>query len=126
MAITVRSIKSSNIYILLGTSFSYFKDSRPGIFGGNLIPHEEEGEFKMAAVCDSQGNIEWLPTDELKVIEVDGIKISSQFEKITEEYNKDKRLDYCPACGSIMYEDAKICKSCGITLIIDDEDLPRF
>jgi predicted RNA-binding Zn-ribbon protein involved in translation (DUF1610 family) len=126
MSVIVRNTRNGSMYILLGTSFSYYKDSRPGIFGGNLIPHEEEGEFKMAAVCNSQGDIEWFPTDDLKVIEIDGAQISSQLEKITEDYNKNRRIYYCPACGSNVYEDDEICTSCGITLIVDEDNLPEF
>jgi hypothetical protein len=44
--------------------------------GGNLFPNEEEGTLPMAAVCDTSGNIVWLNSDSLQVIEIDGVKIS--------------------------------------------------
>ncbi len=126
MAVIVKNIKNNNLYVLLGTGFSYYKDSRPGAFGGNLIPHMEEGEFKMAAVCDKNGHIHWFETEALKVIKVDGIEVSSLFKDAEEEYFENKTTIYCPACGASVYEDDKMCGSCGITLIVDDEYLPKF
>jgi hypothetical protein len=62
-------------YVLVGTGYSFFKDSRPSFLGGVLFPHQEEGEFMGAAISDEYGVISWVQTIELEVIEVDGIRI---------------------------------------------------
>jgi hypothetical protein len=76
MATLVKNIKSGKCYYLLGASYSFYKDTVPSFFGGNLFPNEEEGEFKIAAVCNELGEIEWFLTEEIIVVEVDGIKVS--------------------------------------------------
>jgi len=118
MAILVRNKSNNTLYFLVGTGFSFYKDSRPGAFGGNLFPHEEEGEFRMAAVCNEAGDIEWFPTDELKVIEIDGVKLSDLYTKEELQSLTEETRDYCPACGAVVSNDAKTCGSCGLTLIV--------
>lgn len=76
MATLVKNNESGKYYYLIGTSYSFYKDTVPSFFGGNLFPNEEEGEFKIAAVCNENGEIEWFSTDNLKVVEVDGINVS--------------------------------------------------
>ena len=80
----------------------------------------------MAAVCDNTGSIKWFETDDLNVIKIDGHDVCSLIEETKEEHNKDKVPSYCPACGTSIFEDNKVCGSCGITLIIDDENLPKL
>lgn len=58
----------ASITSLVGTGYSFFKDSRPSFLGGTLFPHEEEGELTYAAVSDEHGVISWVKTIELKVI----------------------------------------------------------
>lgn len=75
MATLVKNNKSGKYYYLLGTSYSFYKDTTPSFFGGNLFPNEDEGEFKLAAVSDPNGEIMWFSTNELTVIEVDGKRV---------------------------------------------------
>jgi hypothetical protein len=75
MAIIVLHKDSGKHYVLIGTGYSFFKDSRPSFLGGSLFPHEEEGELKCAAISDENGTISWAQTDELEVIEIDGVRI---------------------------------------------------
>lgn len=79
MAAIVIHRGSGERYVLLGTGFGAYKSSRASVFGGNLFPHEEEGIMMMAAACDSSGTIFWFKTEELKVIEVDGMEIEAVF-----------------------------------------------
>ena len=72
MAVIVKHIKSGEKYILLGTGFGAFKATRPSLFFGNLAPTEEAGQVTMVAVCNSQGQIGWIHSDELQVVEVEG------------------------------------------------------
>lgn len=50
MGIIVRDKKTHRKYILLGTGFGAYKAVRPSFFGGNLMPHEEEGTIATVAV----------------------------------------------------------------------------
>ena len=72
MATIVRYKRDGKKYILLGTGFGAYKATRPGVFFGNLLPNEEQGQITMVAVCDIDGNIRWTHSDELTVVEVDG------------------------------------------------------
>ena len=72
MATIVKSKADGEKYVLLGTGFGAYKATRPGVFFGNLLPAEHEGQITMVAVSDGQGTIRWTPSDELEVIEVDG------------------------------------------------------
>jgi hypothetical protein len=72
MAVIVKHIESGEKFILLGTGFGAFKATRPSLFFGNLAPTEEAGQVTMVAVCNSQGQIGWIHSDELQVVEVDG------------------------------------------------------
>ena len=72
MATIIQSKKTGKKYVLLGTGFGAFKATRPGVFLGNLMPEEEEGQITMVAVCDGEGKIRWAQSDDLVVVEVDG------------------------------------------------------
>ena len=72
MAVIVKHIESGEKYTLLGTGFGAFKATRPSLFFGKLAPAEECGQVTMVAVCNTQGQIGWVHSDELQVIQVDG------------------------------------------------------
>lgn len=119
MPIVVLHKPTEKHYILVGTSYSYFKDSRPSAFGGTLFPHEEEGEFEMAAVCDENGKITWLESRELIVIGIDKFspsEILQNYKKSGETVNDDT-LEECPGCGFQVKSTDAVCPSCGLTLI---------
>lgn len=124
MPILVKNIKNDNLYFLLGTSFSVYKDTKPSMLGGYLFPNEDEGEFRVASVCNSDGVIEWFYADELRVIEIDGVKVSELDNKKECPTVEDEIIDKCPACGEIIKEDDKVCSSCGLNLIVDENNLP--
>ena len=73
MATIVKHKDTGEKYVLLGTGFGAFKATRPGIFFGNLLPQEESGELTMVAVCDRDGRIGWIHSEELTVVEIDGM-----------------------------------------------------
>ena len=73
MATIVRHISSGQRYILLGTGFGAYKATRPSLFFGNWAPAEETGQVTTVAVCNAQGQIGWIHSDELEVVEVDGV-----------------------------------------------------
>lgn len=57
MAILIKHETTGVQYVLIGTGYSYYKDSLPGAFGGVLFPNVDEGELQMVAVCDASGDI---------------------------------------------------------------------
>lgn len=117
MAIIVKHLETQQYFALIGTGYGAYKATRPSLFGGSLIPHEEEGEIPVAAVCDKKGNIQWFYTKDLKVMEIDGVKteeILAPFKEETDEEVADFSLLSCPACNSdLSVEDAE-CPSCGL------------
>jgi hypothetical protein len=82
MATIVRHIKTGKAFILISASYSYFKDSRPGVFGGNLFPHVEEGEVDVVAISDVNGKIAWVLSDDVEVIEIDSKSLETILKSI--------------------------------------------
>lgn len=74
MATIVKHTTTRDTFILLGTGFGTFKASRPSVFFGDWLPSEEEGVNSMAAVCNAKGRILWINSEELEVIQVDGVE----------------------------------------------------
>lgn len=72
MVTIVKHITTDKKYILIGAGFAAYKTSKPATFIANRVPISDEGEISMVAVCDENGKIEWLNTDEIKVVKVDG------------------------------------------------------
>ena len=73
MATIVKHIQSGDKYILLGAGFGAYKATRPSLFFGNWAPAEETGQVTMVAVCNVQGQIGWIHSRELEVVDVDGM-----------------------------------------------------
>ncbi|MDP5273874.1 hypothetical protein [Chengkuizengella axinellae] len=122
MATVVLHKPSGKRYILLGTGFGAYKASRPGFLGGDLFPHEEQDEIPVASVSDEFGNIQWVYTDELIVVEVDGKSIGDYAEKLIvhkKPIKQENIIEYetCPACNSRIHSEQMECPSCGLTLI---------
>ncbi len=122
--VIVKHVSTGKHFILLGASYSYFKDSRPSFLGGDLFPHEEQGEFHMTAVSDGKGDIYWFSSNELVVVKVDGCSPKT----ILEEFQGEERIDgnemeeieeRCPACGEKVRSTDKECPGCGLVLIIE-------
>ncbi len=125
MAIIVKHLRTETLYVFLGASYSFFKDSRPSFFGGVLFPHEEEGEFQLAAVCDDTGQICWISVTDLEVVSVDGANPadilntykSTEIPKPDGNNREFSGYDTCPACEAAVGSTDKECPSCGLTLI---------
>lgn len=125
MSIIVRNIETNKLFILIGTSYSYFKDSRESLFGGALFPHEEEGTFDLIAVTNENGNIEWIERNKIQVVEIDGSRprdILSRHISHTIDTDYTDEIEKCPGCGSQVEVDEKVCHSCGLTLILEEDN----
>lgn len=75
--IVVKHIKTGERFILIGTGLGMYKSSRPGALGGSLAPVEEKGAKAAVAVCDRHGNIRWVSSRLLQVVEIDGTSIEN-------------------------------------------------
>ncbi|MDR3542076.1 MAG: hypothetical protein P4L69_14070 [Desulfosporosinus sp.] len=122
MATIVLHKNTGKYYVLVGTGYSFFKDSRPSFLGGALFPHQEEGEFMCASLCDEHGVISWVQTKEIKVIEINGIRIGEILWPYLNPYTlsnskTDLSGEVCPACGIGVSGLDKECPSCGIRLV---------
>lgn len=118
MAIIVKHIITGRKYILLGAGFGTYKTTRPSFLGGDLFPNEEEGAYKMMAVCDKKGLIQWFEVENLRVVKVNGINVDD-IEELDEDLinESNDKYDLCPGCGIKVKADQKVCHDCGLTLI---------
>jgi hypothetical protein len=138
MAILVLHKQTGIRYVLIGTGYGAYSSSNSSLFGGDLFPNEEHGEIQLAALSDSNGCIIWLPTEELQVMEIDGVavgklltassgspgekawKLPSDPSPIESVHANEAETEPCPACGQRVLEDVRECPSCGLTLINDE------
>lgn len=81
MPIIVEHLKDNKRYIYIGASYSFYRDTSPSFFGGNLFPNEDEGEFNCVLVSDELGQLIWIPAGEIKVISINGIIPSEILQK---------------------------------------------
>lgn len=72
MLTIVKQITTDKNFILIGTGFAAYKTSKPSTFIANRVPKADQGEIPMVAVCDESGEITWMKTDEIKIVEIDG------------------------------------------------------
>ncbi|MEA4900534.1 hypothetical protein [Desulfitobacterium sp.] len=124
MTIIVRHRKSNKVYALIGTGYGAYKATTPSFLGGNLFPHEEEGEIPVAAVTNEEGEIQWFYTNELEVIEMDGVKIKevlAPFRKTSDETIDEPAMNVCPACDTEILPNDRECPSCGLVFQIEEE-----
>ena len=70
MATIVRHKKTGTEYVLLGSGYGAYKTARPGFWGGDLFPTEEEGAIRAVMLCDDKGELAWVS------LETAGDKIS--------------------------------------------------
>lgn len=74
MAIIVKKRDNDKKYILIGTGFGAYKSPKTPVFIGNRIPVQDIKKAAMIAACNEFGEIVWLPSEDLEVVEVDGNK----------------------------------------------------
>lgn len=77
MATIVEDIESGKNYVLLGSGFGAFQSKKPNWFMGDLMADMEEGQYAMVCISDSEGNIGWIESSQVRVKSVDGQPIQS-------------------------------------------------
>lgn len=115
MATIVQHLLNNNVYILLGTSYAYYRDTTPGFLGGT-----DEGSYKVAAVCDENGEIFWAYTKDLKILEVDGYKLGELLGPFQEQ-NDEQSEKLCPGCGAQITTQDTECPCCELALFLSDK-----
>ncbi|MVP00790.1 zinc ribbon domain-containing protein [Paenibacillus lutrae] len=138
MATVVLHKVTGKVYLLLGTGYGAYYSESPSFIGGALFPHERSGEIPVAAVCTKEGVIEWMYTDELQVVEVDGIPVSELYGRIQGKYELapaaaghdetqegEPAYENCPGCGRVVPSTERVCPGCGLTLISEEGEEER-
>ncbi|MCM1990907.1 hypothetical protein [Oceanirhabdus seepicola] len=72
MLTIVKQITTDKNFILIGTGFAAYKTSKPATYMVNRVPKADEGVIPMVAVCDENGEISWMKTDEIKIVDING------------------------------------------------------
>ena len=72
MAVIVRHNESNKRYVLVGAGFGAYTSARPSLIFGSLLPTEDEGTLPGVALCDEEGRVEWVRSEEVTVLSVDG------------------------------------------------------
>ena len=71
MAIIVENIESKMRFVLIGSSFSYYKEiSEHRLL--SFLRNTEEGEFEVITITNENGDILFRNADEFKIVEIDG------------------------------------------------------
>ncbi|WDV45742.1 hypothetical protein PV797_19955 [Clostridiaceae bacterium M8S5] len=118
MAIIVENKANKERYFLLGAGLGMYKATRPSYFGGNIFPHEEEGTVKTVAVCDVDGDIFFIDSNEIRVVEIDDVNIETFRDKPHFKSKKRKLenplAEKCPGCDTVLKSEEEFCHSCGL------------
>jgi hypothetical protein len=122
MATIVIHKDSGKYYVLIGTGYSFYKDSLSSFFGGVLLPTEEKGESMSAAISDEHGVISWVQTSELEVVEINGVKIVEILrpflsDDLSYAQLDDSEKEKCPACEKVVSVLDEECPGCGLRLM---------
>ena len=126
MAAIVRHEPTGRNFVLLGTGYGAYRSTMPGLLGGALFPDVQEGEIPLAAVCDARGAIHWLLTEELTVLEIDGVPVERYRDRLEPsalrqgDAGETAEEEACPACGAPTGAADRECPSCGLTLILEE------
>jgi len=103
--------------MLLGAGYGMSATSRPSFIGGALFPTTTAETMPLMAVCDRNGTIGWLPTSELCVVSIDGVRPqdAEQIGVLTEGWRLTVPPYECPKCNHVLREVtyAGCCIECG-------------
>ena len=74
MPIIVEHKETGDFFVLIGSGFGAFQSAVRDVF--NMSVDRKHGTHAMVCVCDRNGNIGWLRSEKIKVINVHGTDIS--------------------------------------------------
>jgi hypothetical protein len=112
--IIVKHMDTNKRYILLGTGYGLAESARPSMIFGDFIPTEKSSCHQMLCVCDAMGAVAWLPSKDVKVVEVDGVKVEEHpsISTFDDSLQQDKLSEpvECANCGRMIY--SSVCPYC--------------
>ena len=59
-------------YVLLGAGFGAWQSASPSVLFGDWSPQRRRGNIPVLIVCDAEGKVGWLATENSEVVSVDG------------------------------------------------------
>ena len=103
MATIVERKDTHERFVLIGTGFGMAHASQPGVIFGSLLPDEKESEETMLCIADRDGEIAWVPSDRMRVIEIDG-KSPGEFKVASFPGSDDRsgQMVRCERCSRII------------------------
>ncbi|TNE82070.1 MAG: hypothetical protein EP332_01975 [Bacteroidetes bacterium] len=112
MATIVEIIQTKERAVLIGSGFGAWAAERPSLWWGNLDPHKENGFLETVAISDRSGNIQWIKSQDVRVIEIDGIPISQM--DISNEISIPVFKTQCSRCKKALTTGNTTCSNCGL------------
>ena len=73
MATILEQVGSGRRFVLLGAGYGMYQSSRPNAFFGDWVPTTKEGTETVLAVCNAEGRIGWVHSEEVRVVSVEGV-----------------------------------------------------
>lgn len=73
MAIFVEHKESGGLYVLISGGFGVYQSAANGTF--DIMQLYEQGTHLKVCVCDRNGNLGWFNSEDVRVINVNGIDI---------------------------------------------------
>ncbi len=110
MAIIVQHIFSQERAILLGTGYGTFTGIMPSLWWGKVSPRVESGSLGVVSICDREGNIKWVRSIDVKVIEVDGKPVNEY--AISKNTFSNELKSNCSACNMPLKLGISKCSHC--------------
>ena len=75
--IIVEHKASKHHFILIGTGYGHAQSCKPSFLFGALLPDHSEDTHLMVCVCDRKGRLGWCPSEDVRLISVDGIDVNN-------------------------------------------------
>ena len=75
VATIVKHTETGKQLVLIGAGFGAYQSKKPNAFFGDWVADTESGSQEMVCVCNSDGLIGWMYSEEVNVISVDGVPV---------------------------------------------------
>jgi hypothetical protein len=75
VATIVKHTETGERLVLIGAGFGAYQSKKPHAFFGDWVADTESGSHEVVCVCNSDGLIGWMYSNEVNVISVDGTPI---------------------------------------------------
>jgi len=113
MATIIEHIETKERAVLLGAGFGAYSSSKNMMWWTNAQDlRKDNGVVLTVAVTDKNGNIKWVQSDKVRVVEIDGVPI--QNFNIGENIEGETFKTKCTRCGEALKIEDPICGNCGL------------